>query len=1670
MSAGQGGKKSWRQSEKEPAPAETPPAADAAPAPPVSKDSPPPKPSASPKRFRGGKSSVEVDKQSPRWFRLLLPISALVLIVVALIALIILIDPFRVDPELLAWSVTDYQDEAPAIPLNAFAVADVNAIRKGGFDLSAMEQFSIEGLQTKRGFGEVFPDEQGGVRDIEKTVVVYVSAHGISRGKDALLLVVDRPSGQFTWQAFPVRKVLEAMAACKSPNKVLILDATRIEADFELGLLGNEFVDLVQRDFEEIKDTIQGRLWVILSSDSNERSWTSRSHGHSVFGAAVAYALCGAADVDTGGLEPGSPADLYISAQELFDFVNEKVSTWAPANRDGATQNPVLLRNDEDEDFHIVRVSASEPSDSLAKGAKKEEEDEEKAAAPSPSSDEPLPLDKLVDLVGKKTEEIDAQLVKFENKEIERSEVETSLIAVLDSLWLLRDQLGSDKQTEAALAWLPNEFTQLEEGLLRVELRLLGGEILKSAVAIQGLADLGTSLADKALAASQPPSTPWTIFHPSDLPGKPAEVDEAKKAEADQRKKRRTQLDKIAKEKDAAADREAFLKEEPSPQAEAALLHALVREYPQPEQWAAAQPTISSAYDARLAAEQRCATLDPFLLATLRPELDEIDRLRRAGEQSLLLGQFNDARAKLADARRAYDALQDRIDRTRENWQDVRETVRCLVPMIRWIGATPARVDSRAEDVRRFEELVAQIREFRSSDPNANTKLEALAERCRDFKNSCETFVEEAFKGDWQIQRAAMELDFVDVQRRARLRKLLLDRQDDDPVGEIHGGSEAGAFPPPNPYPLAGLVELLEGPKELVEKLRPFESLGPLSKMRMEEDDSQLRLDRADAGEAVLRVLYEAMDQRPTWTSTDAPNRADLLWLVEARQLALAPLRVKRPDYQAEVHDRFFQQLDQQYRQEWLQWQESRFEKDNEHLPGNVYSDAVDVLAGLTGKESAPALEPPSLVNRSGFKVPPEGTLDDQIQVTRIPSNASAAVLVLDWERSNDRIQFYSENGRKEADFNHRILLDLQRNADGDAWTAPIRITRLSPENQNSPPPRVFAWLRVTVDGVESVYWLPMSVQFQAAKGKDGELVLMINDTEVTRDIEGKIEQTFYPNQSLPMSVKVRQNVAGPFLVDVLLESSEKTVTLGTVEFKEAISKELLSIPLPAKDFSFPIGADGEVTISLKKQGADTEALDSFVLQCEKRAWTVAFTPGFQVDWDKRSIWDIKVERKKSATTNGDVPLVFRVEGNDGEVLSSLPSSLAANESVTAPLKELDLPKVGSEFIVSVDVADVPSAFRFRIIDGDISRIDTPGVEFFRDNPVEGGVFPIGTNPAVALLVHGVRFSDSTAKLFLKVSREVETPMYCGRGSQMSLGLNGKGDQLELKWIVGPVKADLSEMWISGRQTIQARLEVDKETRASASRDVYLLAKDKLPKLQFTAPAAGDEYVLNPDQSVTVTVVLTGDDRELAKAIAGIDFGFSRSPKFAEKSVDALVQNPREYPFQEGATATFQIVPKDADTLSKNQLWNIVARPRIDYTPVDEKQEPVSAYGPDSSVAIQVVKPPPPADPTMPATTPPSKPKPWTLKGKVKSNIDIFKATVKAEGPGKVESAETNVNGEFTLRGDVPGPYKISATRDISAPKLATPTPVDVTIKEGENGPITIIVSEAKAGEPPPSP
>ena len=166
----------------------------------------------------------------------------------------------------------------------------------------------------------------------ERTLVLFVTAQGIYDGQASALLLEDAQTQEPGSNQLPLVKLIERLGQLDpAMRKILILDPGRIEADWQRGVLCNDFA----RGLYDLEAKISSiaNLVVISACDAWQRSWVSEDRRRTIFGHFVLEGLKGAADEGQDG---------RVDGWELFQYVQRNVEHWAWTNRE-SLQRPIVL-------------------------------------------------------------------------------------------------------------------------------------------------------------------------------------------------------------------------------------------------------------------------------------------------------------------------------------------------------------------------------------------------------------------------------------------------------------------------------------------------------------------------------------------------------------------------------------------------------------------------------------------------------------------------------------------------------------------------------------------------------------------------------------------------------------------------------------------------------------------------------------------------------------------------------------------------------------------------------------------------------------------------------------------------------------------------------------------------------------------------------------------------------------------------------------------------------------------------------------------------------------------------------------------------------------------------------------------------------------------------------
>ncbi|MEK6239491.1 MAG: hypothetical protein N2C14_32635, partial [Planctomycetales bacterium] len=308
-----------------------------------------------------------------RWFQF--KIGAFMLLLLVLMGLYVSNVLFWPDKTLMITAaVTNYSSP---LPPNAWAAEDVEAFQE--LNARNLEVVDLSNRWKSGAVGMRYLRNQLGKiasrRRSNRLVIVWLSMHGAAddSGQPCLIPPEGSPTDPSTWI-----KVEDVLQLFKAPNvpadarKLLVFDCARMDVNWKVGLLYNDFSERLARAVNEANVK---NLAVLNASGSGQKAYFSAELGGSVFGHYLKRALEGDADQES---EQGN-GDSYVSVAEAYRYTRHHTRQWVLSNRHDL-QEPMLLPDSDAAEFALTW---SVPDDAPAP---------QKAPDPSASAED---LDKL---------------------------------------------------------------------------------------------------------------------------------------------------------------------------------------------------------------------------------------------------------------------------------------------------------------------------------------------------------------------------------------------------------------------------------------------------------------------------------------------------------------------------------------------------------------------------------------------------------------------------------------------------------------------------------------------------------------------------------------------------------------------------------------------------------------------------------------------------------------------------------------------------------------------------------------------------------------------------------------------------------------------------------------------------------------------------------------------------------------------------------------------------------------------------------------------------------------------------------------------------------------------------------------------------------------------------
>ncbi|MFO0945237.1 MAG: hypothetical protein U1D30_04710 [Planctomycetota bacterium] len=1577
------------------------------------------------RRFTGGKSAAMRQGEAPRWYRLLAASLAFLLTVSALVALLLWVFlPSAPRPLLVAWSVTDFSVSSQ-FPPNDFALADVELIQ-------ASPQFTGEdagipqdtrNMQTEESFRGFF---ERTLRQISNdTIVVYLSAHGISRNGEAYLMTSEASdTSSAGW--YPVSTVIEGLLACPARNKLLLLDSTRIDGNLELGLLGNDFQYHLTRQFERIKgepsnkgNQPPGNLWILCSSSDGEMAWASPSLEHSIFGLAAAYCLHGGPNAEIPDSQ--GETDGYISAKEIHEYTTRQVAAWALNSRDKVGQVPLLLAMGPDEDFKILptestvqpstlmqwakvasvskdaKTSETPPPPDASKDAAKPAEDASKSAAETTTASPDVADSAKVEKATPKAE------TKAEPKAAsEGPPTRASVIKHALALWSQRESMARQQTWKVLSQPLP--WTAFQDQLIRAERLLLAGRY-QDAEDTLGKAEL--NLASFAKTDPVPPPT-WSLAFVNEKD----EKDPLKPFVAPVQ----MMLDSPdAKNLDAIKD---------LPLAEAGLLRALAEHCRVGDKWTNAD-LVKLAMERRKQAEQVGIWGIPEVFPFVASMIDAADADRRRGDLSLILGRDSEANNFYREARAKYEQAAEEAAVIEKELRNVFRMALDVPYLIQWLGIDLPDRDGRVDDLRKLEDFLVLTLNFEKNP--GRDELRRLAKLADDLYRQCELYAQSVGQfSSWRQSWASLQLPFLETSRRETLLSNLF-RADDNPL-EIPGAETVVRDhfqQPSNPFPLAKFFQAVarrEASDRMIEILNKFDPANPTLITRGEVfSNADLRNERATAGAEVLELLRRL--QSNAWKNDDSSVVGQELRVAMVAALVAAPHRESGDDELA------FRSLRGRLLAEVTRWRLSRFARDDANLPRTSTAGYFRRAATAVSNEVPPMENEPhfaAVANRV-FQVPLQGKTaeyDLQLECRRGQANGGSATLILDWNGTKDQFEL-AIDGVSGRDGRLSFPLPPMPPNQTRRFRLAVRSTAGTPAPGGR---KVWAWIERPGGAFD---WLDLRFPDEEVKRKAAEVNVAFKNragSDAVIDL--------FPGQELPVAIEVVKNVADPMTLRLEFHGGDQL--LDQIDLKaEGAGPVPVTSP---RSLNLPI-VNGELRLLLYR---GQELLDDAVLQANMIAPEDFLDSAISYDPRERKL-SAQVSSNREADGEQPIRVRLHVAGiPDGILAGKLEAELKPEGGNAAELLA-DLPKQGvsdRELIAILSLVGYPRAVRYRVGVSETRGSPYQDLTLRIAAPPEGAKYGLKSRLPITVEADGpknlgplrlrVGDDDGDPETFDSSDKPLSREYPFWRDIRVRLTAEEGRPGFKVYARADDVTLDVPANGLQSRRNMLVEVIGPDNRRVVQNVHVYFLAQP--PSVTLESPMPGSEIALDEP----ISLVLRGNPPTDAAAIDALAYGFDKNGNgmFDMDERKLLPLGGDDARFGSDGRLRIALPPEELKLGPATLVLQAITKtlPGDNADPKAIKDGKVDMIGPEVLQRVKIV---PSRKPAMVKT--------GTIIGKV-TRGGAGVAGYKVTGvPG--QETTTGSDGKFTFNNVKPGMYELKTERYNLTGQAA------VTVEEGANPP-----------------
>lgn len=1425
-----------------------------------------------PSRFR---DSDVAESGSPTWFRLLLPVAALSVALILLIALVLwLVTGIDSRPELIAFGVEQYQ--SPAIPVNAFAEREVAVILESPRFISRK---SSETVRTPQDF-DLFLLQQ--LQAVEhETVVLYLTMHGVSDEQGGTLLLsaasADPANG------YPVAKLLDQLIRCPARNILLLLNVQHLAAHLDLGMLGNDFVADLKKEFEQLRQR-QGagsgqnakNLWILCSADDGEQSAASPALGWSAFGLACAYGLRGGPRIE-GMAENDEEVNQMISAEEFCKFIIDRVSRWASQVHQ-ASQRPVLLKMGDN--FPLVEVDTSVRAEeilALEASDSQQEAPEAEAAPPGETQDE---------AEAKSAEEKKEEPAKKAASSLpDRKTLTAKVQAARSSYWQARFQVDRTKQlasspsmllyqdvpsltlpsrrsvdspaprSNAALQtlmeiwtvhhnipeedFIENDFGwhYFQQLILRAERLLIAGRFDEFTKVIDE--QLPRALETLETMRSESHWITWSLALPGTLSEEQLE-DRAQKIQAAITQPTDANL--------AALDAIRCV--------EADLLKAFAGRLRQGDAWKYPE-VVQHAVQTRTQAESVAYLMHRTFYEEFGRRIEHADSIRRRGEVELLLDHPESAHMLFEQATTEYRAIQTELAIQKRQLDLVRSTTAAVPYLLRWLGGAIQSPHSPKlnETLQRFEAFVAGLEEYATSPNRALlTRLSRFAE---EIRSSAIDYAENAWQQASERRiTAVLEIPFLPTALRQRLLVRLLSQPPVNPLTIDTFPTVTEQLGPINPYPLAQVVGFATASESLANQFQALSPILPTGRVEFSKITPDLRHTRARLGEHFREIIYR-LRVDPAQVQSSAPELSVKRFRILA---AFGALQQEEPA----AGNPYRQLVLNTQRREELMWQIPRATADAVALQLRAVDapqSGTLALFGTVAPALAPSIWPP--VTHLAFAVRSteplvlqDGQTSDWDLILQATQDVTEPTeLVMDWTADSKFLQIESSEATLAQP--GRLVLAIPALQAGDTVRYVLHVERTGKMDSTRP---AAVTARVNVDGL--IHWLSLPWTLAPATPQPAELVIRWPE-------RGGSSQRIdlFPNQSLPLELGIRKQVATAMDLRVDFLADGRTLASTAVPSQPEL---VGTLPLPIPEDKLLTVHYGPLTLRLYNGDTllEERPIDVAILDPLK-----FFESSAEFDSDTG-----KVTARVRQIENGDSLEPVSVSlGVAGLVLEQgiLQAQLSPETPSAVLQAQLPADFAVTQFEAHVGIAGVERLNRYLLGLEYPQGVAIDRLDLQLESPRPGAVFlpPSGPEPpTISLRANGpgeLRLQlgidrDGNGELDATDAIAVDT-YWRGRDVYTTLVADAKTKTFTVKANVTDLTLPLPANRLRGAQQILAVLQDGYATRLQFP----LYYVDEAPAVTITEPLPGTAVAQGDPLNVTIK-----GNRQLYPAVHQLEFGF----------------------------------------------------------------------------------------------------------------------------------------------------------------------------------------------------